>query len=100
MRNQTSAYNSSDLFDDMSYQETAQQQQFYQPQHQQQSFQQQHQQQQQMNQSQSEFPGQELLNDPVASMAMQYGSAFVPAGKEFVEKKVGGHAMFFIRSVI
>lgn len=34
------------------------------------------------------FPGQQILQDPMASMAMQYGSQFVPAGKEFVEKKV------------
>jgi len=34
------------------------------------------------------FPGQQILQDPMASMAMQYGSQFVPAGKEFVEKKL------------
>lgn len=34
------------------------------------------------------FPGQPFLQDPMANMAVQYGSKFVPAGKEFVEKKI------------
>ena len=38
--------------------------------------------------TQQSFPGQDLLQDPMASMAMQYGQSFMPAGKEFVEKKV------------
>ena len=42
--------------------------------------------------AQMTFPGQELLQDPMANMAtnmaMQYGQQFMPAGKEFVEKKV------------
>ena len=48
------------------------------------------QQQQPESPQQSSFPGQQILNDnPMAGIAMQYGSQFVPAGKEFVEKKVG-----------
>ena len=34
------------------------------------------------------FPGQDLLSNPMANVAMQYGQSFMPAGKEFVEKKV------------
>lgn len=54
------------------------------------------------------FPGQPFLQDPMANMAVQYGSKFVPAGKEFVEKKVYyysqiqiplfDHALFLIKS--
>lgn len=56
--------------------------------HQQQPHPQQQQPMTHQQQTQPQFPGQNLMNDPMASMAMQYGSAFVPAGKEFVEKKV------------
>lgn len=34
------------------------------------------------------FQGQDLLSNPMANVAMQYGQSFMPAGKEFVEKKV------------
>lgn len=34
------------------------------------------------------FPGQDLLANPMANVAMQYGQSFMPAGKDFVEKKV------------
>jgi len=44
--------------------------------------------QQPQSQQQQIFPGQQILNDPMASMAVQYGSQFVPAGKEFVEEKI------------
>jgi len=63
------------------------------PQHQQQQQQQYHQPQQMMSPQPQQaqpamFPGQDLLKDPVASMAMQYGQSFMPAGKEFMEKKI------------
>jgi len=46
-----------------------------------------------MQPAQMTFPGQELLQDPnmanmATNMAMQYGQQFMPAGKEFVEKKL------------
>lgn len=34
------------------------------------------------------FPGQQLLNDPMASMAMQYGQTIAGQGKQMVEEKV------------
>ncbi|XP_047133062.1 protein YIF1B-B isoform X1 [Hydra vulgaris] len=40
-------------------------------------------------QPQGEFyAGQQFVNDPMANAALHYGSQFVPAGKEFVEKKI------------
>jgi len=42
------------------------------------------------------FPGQDLLKDPVANMAMQYGQSFMPVGKEFVEKKVCIEVIFLL----
>ena len=39
-------------------------------------------------QQQTMFPGQTLINDPMASMAVQYGSQMADSGKEFVGKKV------------
>ena len=53
------------------------------------------QQQQPESPQQPSFPGQQILNDnPMAGIAMQYGSQFVPAGKEFVEKKVDEFVFF------
>lgn len=66
-----------ELFDDMSYNQQV-------PQH---HFQPQQVPSQQTG-SQQMFPGQDILKDPVANMAMQYGQSFMPAGKEFVEKKI------------
>lgn len=44
---------------------------------------------QQSHQQPSFPPVQQMLNDnPMAGIAMQYGSQFVPAGKEYVEKKL------------
>ena len=38
--------------------------------------------------NQPSFPGQQLLSDPMASMAMQYGQAFADQGKVMVEEKL------------
>jgi hypothetical protein len=37
---------------------------------------------------QAQFPGQQYLNDPMANMAMQYGSNLADQGKDLVNKKV------------
>lgn len=37
---------------------------------------------------QSGFPGQQLLSDPMATMAMQYGQTIADQGKQIVEEKV------------
>jgi len=34
------------------------------------------------------FPGQNLMNDPMANMAMQYGSSLADQGKDYVNKNV------------
>ena len=34
------------------------------------------------------FPGQQLMNDPMANMAMQYGAGLADHGKEVMEKQV------------
>ena len=34
------------------------------------------------------FPGQQLMNDPMANMAMQYGASLADHGKDVVEKQV------------
>ena len=37
---------------------------------------------------QQQFPGQQFLQDPMANMAMQYGSNIADQGKEIVQQKV------------
>ena len=37
---------------------------------------------------QQQFPGQQFLNDPMASMAMQYGTSLAGQGKDLVNKNV------------
>lgn len=34
------------------------------------------------------YPGQNLMNDPMANMAMQYGASLADQGKDVVEKQV------------
>ena len=34
------------------------------------------------------FPGQQLMNDPMANMAMQYGASLADQGKDVMEKQV------------
>ena len=34
------------------------------------------------------FPGSNVLSDPMANMALQYGQSIAGQGKDFVEKKV------------
>ena len=49
----------------------------------------QQQQQQPMQQQQPQmFPGAQFVNDPMANMALQYGSTMASTGKEFMEQKV------------
>ncbi|XP_071493908.1 protein YIF1B-B-like isoform X1 [Diadema antillarum] len=40
------------------------------------------------NPTQPGFPGQQLINDPMASMAMQYGASLADQGKDVVEKQI------------
>ena len=35
-----------------------------------------------------QFPGQQFLNDPMANMAMQYGTSLAGQGKDIVHKNV------------
>ena len=37
---------------------------------------------------QTNFPGPQMLNDPMASMAMQYGTSLAGQGKELLNKNV------------
>ena len=39
-----------------------------------------------------QFPGQQYLNDPMANMAMQYGTSLAGQGKEMVHKNVSRQA--------
>ncbi len=34
------------------------------------------------------FPGAQFVNDPMANMAVQYGTSLASTGKEFVDQKV------------
>lgn len=38
----------------------------------------------------NQFPGQQIFNDPMANMAMQYGTSLAGQGKEMVNKNVCG----------
>lgn len=38
--------------------------------------------------SQQQFMGQQFFNDPMASMAMQYGTSLADQGREYVHKNV------------
>ena len=37
---------------------------------------------------QAAFPGAQFVNDPMANMALQYGSSLASTGREFVDQKV------------
>ena len=37
---------------------------------------------------QAVFPGAQFVNDPMANMALQYGSSLASSGREFVDQKV------------
>lgn len=36
-----------------------------------------------------QFPGSQFMNDPMANMAMQYGTSLAGQGTEYVHKNVG-----------
>lgn len=40
--------------------------------------------------SQQQFMGQQFFNDPMASMAMQYGTSLADQGRDYVHKNVSG----------
>ena len=42
----------------------------------------------QQQQQQQAFPGAQFVNDPMANMALQYGTSLASTGREFVDQKV------------
>ena len=40
------------------------------------------------------FPGAQFVNDPMANMALQYGSSLASSGREFVDQKVIDSCLF------
>ena len=42
----------------------------------------------------NQFPGQQIFNDPMANMAMQYGTSLAGQGKDIVNKNVGIFEIF------
>ena len=46
-----------------------------------------------------QFPGQQFLNDPMANMAMQYGTSLAGQGKDIVHKNVRHISLCQVNSV-